>query len=596
MQNADKEDIIIFGASGGGSTAYELLNQDYNIKGFSDNDAKKWDKLYLGKPVIKPDTLLEMKNIIIIIASEYYFAINRQLREMGLSNIKVFVDRSMDKNQSCKDAYVLCEIPKEHLFETCSIDWEKVNKIKNDFSKNYYVNNRKSITERVLPKDNRLKKVLFCSYLFPPIGGAGIQRSLKFVKYLRRYGYDPVVLTVDPNSYFGNKDKTMLDEIEDDISIIQVNGDVSLCEAIPKNEQQEIINLYAGIFESQDVTESYMKAAGQLTFPLLPPDKSMCWVNRCLSCIEDKLDLSKIDLIYTTGNPFATYILGYYIKNKYNIPWIQDYRDSWCTNKYYIENLYTSKWRQTLVWQEKLEEGLVKRSDAIVTIGDEADEYVEKYGVDKSKFFDIKNGYDEDDFKNIHILDKKNQKFTLCHNGEIYIGRNPIYLMRIINDIIDNGKIDKDTIQWIFNGDIEQRYKELLDKEDKYKIIKYNGYLKHGKSIETAMNSDVLVLFGEQGEGAKVVYTGKVFEYLRMKKPILCFSSEGVLNELLSETRTGEVFEYDDYSGAEKYLVHLYEKWKLGEVGTDPDEYEIEKYSRENETKQLAQIFDNLLI
>lgn len=589
------DDIIIFGAGGLGKIAYESLHKNYNIIGFSDNDKKKWGNLYINKPVIAPKQLLQISEKTIIIASEYYAVINRQLRDMGLNNIRVFIYKEDIKSEIDRNAYELYEIPKEYLFELCSIDWEKINRIKDNFSENY--NASKNIDEIVIKRNKNLKKVLFCAYTFPPTAGGGVQRSLKFVKYLRRYGYEPIVLTVSPeDNYYHIKDESLLLEIEDDITIISVDGNTSICEKIPQKEQQEIINLYAGVIGSREVIEDYMKKSRELPLKLLPPDKSICWVNKCLECIENKINLDKIDLVYTTGDPYSTYILGYYIKNKYHIPWVQDYRDAWCTNKYYIEHIYTSAWRKTLVWQEKLEEVLVKTSDAVVTIGDEAQEYVEKYGVDKSKFFSIKNGYDEDDFQNIHIQNEKNSKFTLCHNGTIYIGRDPSILLKIINRLIDKGAIDKEKIQWIFNGNMEERYKVPLNKEDKYNIIKYNGYITHEKSIEISINSDVLVLFGEHGEGAKVIYTGKVFEYLRMKKPILCFSSEGVLNELLSETRTGEVFEYDDYSGAEKYLVHLYEKWKLGEVGIDPDENEIEKYSRENETKQLAQIFDNLLI
>lgn len=595
MNNSNKKRIVIFGAGAAGQTAYEVLCEEYNIVAFSDNDQSKWGSIYLDKPVIEPKVLQEKKDVIVIIASEYYAEINRQLRDMGIDNIKVFMYKASMKHKLNKDAYGLYEIPKEYLFEKCIVDWEKISKIKNNFSLNYDKNVEDTAVDKVLlKKDDNLKKVLFCAYLFPPIGGPGVQRALKFAKYLKRNGYDPIVLTVEPDNYYMfDKDESLLKEVED-ITIIRVKNDVNVCEAIPQKEQQEIINLYAAIFDSQEYIESYIKAVSKMTFPLLTPDMTICWVNKCLACIESRVDLNDIDLVYTTAAPFTSFILGYYIKNKYGIPWVQDYRDSWCTNEYYINNIYTASWKQTLIWQEKLEEKLVKKSDAIITIGDEAGEYVDKYGVDRAKFFDIKNGYDEDDFKNISLEIERNEKFTLCHNGEIYINRNPIFLLHSINNLIDSGIVRKEKIQWVFNGAVESHYKAALDKEDKYHVVKYNGYLKHDESIKFAMNSDVLVLYGESGEGAKVMYTGKVFEYLRMKKPILCFASKGVLDELLSETQTGKVFEYDDYEGMEEYLAQLYKKWENGENGINVNESEIQKYSRENETKMLAEVFNSL--
>ena len=592
-----KEKCVIFGAGRYGIVSYELLKEIYDIIGFSDNNEKKWGEKVLNLPVLKPELLLEIDRLTIIIASQWYAAINSQLRKMGLKNIKVFwykADINIDIIYD-ESVYVLSELPDTRLFKNCKLDWEHITEIRKDFSKNY---NEVTITrQNELKKNNGLKKVLFCAYCFPPIGGPAVQRSLKFVKYLRRYGYEPIVLTVLPDTYYQLPfDQALLNEIESDITIIRISNNVYLPETISNEEQQEIINLYAGIIESEECLNKYIEVAGEIAYPLLS-DNSICWVNRCLKYIEDKLDLSEIEILYTTGAPYDTYVLGYYIKYKYDIPWVQDYRDPWCTNKYYIENVW-APWKQSLFFREEMEKELIKKSNIVVVTAEGLiDEFIIKYGVDKSKFIEITNGYDEDDFKNLLVDFQKNQKFTLCYNGHVYIKRNPIPLLCVINELITQGKIKKDKIQWVFNGLVENQLKQLMDKEDRYKIIQYNGYMSHQESIKIAINCDVLILLGETEDGAKVMYPGKTFEYLRMKKPILCFSSKyGMLDKFINKTKTGQNFEYNDCDGMKKYLLYLYEKWEKGENDSiEVNEEEIKKYSRESETKHLAEVFNHVI-
>lgn len=230
--------------------------------------------------------------------------------------------------------------------------------------------------------------------------------------------------------------------------------------------------------------------------------------------------MSDIDIIYTTGNPYSTYFLGYYIKKKYGTRWVQDYRDPWMTNQFYLDNYYDNK-KESETLQRQLENALIQFSDAVVAVApDMAKEYITEYSIPEEKVHLITNGYDEDDFGNVAAGCEKNKQFTLCYNGTIYVDRNPLKLLKSINELIDEKQIKEDEIQWIFNGVIDISWKRQMDSADRYHIIKYNGQLTHLESIESAMGSDLLVLFGAEGEAAKIVYTGKVFEYIRMYKPV----------------------------------------------------------------------------
>ena len=580
----DNKKCIIFGAGKRGNVAYRLLKMEYEVIGFADNDAKKWGEFFCEKLIYNPDELKQIKNVEIIIATVYYSSIYTQLKKMGIINVSVFLHMG-SAIDDVGDKYKLCQLPNKPLFSGCKFDRKKAEEIEKDFTRNYSLGQRKEGNALDI-KEKR--KVLFCAYIFPPLGGGGVQRSLKFVKYLRKFGYEPVVLTVGKNDGSVIEDNSMLAELEDDIKVIRIDYNIFLPELMSKEEQQEIFNLYMGVMQSENWINEYQQ------YTRLVPDDKIVWVNQCLKEIESIIDLKDIDIVFTTGNPFSSFFLGYYIKKKYGMKWVMDYRDPWMCNDYYIENFYKSV-KDTVELQRQLENKLVSLCDCIVGASDLKEDFVKKYNIESDKFVEITNGYDEDDFKDIKIEEVGNASFTLCYNGRIYGNRNPVFLLRIINRLIEEKKIDSGKIQWNFNGGIEGRWKELLKQEDLYNIIHYNGSLSHKESIVSAINADLLILFGEEGMGTIIVYTGKLFEYLRMKKPILSFSAKGgVLDKVFQQTNSGRNFEYKDELGIREYILSIYDAWNNKTKVLRPKEEEIKKYDREYLTCQLSRVFDRI--
>ena len=323
--------FIIFGVGRIGNIAYGLLRDKYEIIGFADNDAKKWGKSFCEKLIYSPDKLGTFNDVEIIIATIYYRMICEQLSREGINNIQVFF------RVGSGDKYILykwSDMP-PLLFSDCKLDRKKISEIEMDFSRNYSLAHQR---EKIALDSKEKRKVLFCAYIFPPLGGSGVQRSLKFVKYLRKFGYEPVVLTVGKNDGVIIEDSSMLAEVGDDINVIRIDYDIGLPELMTKEEQQEIFNLYMGAVQSENWIKEYQQFL-QESYLMLLPDNMIIWVNRCLKEIEQKIDLKDIDIIYTTGNPFSTFFLGYYIKKKYGIKWVIDYRDPWMSSDYYVENL-----------------------------------------------------------------------------------------------------------------------------------------------------------------------------------------------------------------------------------------------------------------
>lgn len=579
---------IIFGVGKIGNIAYRLLKDEYEIIGFADNDSKKWGEFFYEKIIYSPDKLGLFNNAEIIIATRYYGIIYEQLKRNGINN-NIWVFTYVVGSSGKYKLYPLSDI--SPLFSDCKLDRKKVSEIEMDFTQNYSLRQQ---DERVVLDIKEKRNVLFCAYSFPPLGGGGVQRSLKFVKYLRKFGYDPIVLTVEKSDGTIIEDSSMLNEVEEDISVVRIDCDIVLPEFMSKEEQQEVFNLYMGVMQTDNGMKEY-KHFLQKSRSILLPDNKIIWVNRCLKEIEQKIDLKAIDIIYTTGNPYSTFFLGYYVKKKYGIKWVMDYRDPWMSNDFYVENY--RKYSDIIIkLQRQLENKLVSFSDRIIGAADFKKDLIEKYGISAEKFVEITNGYDEDDFRNIEIRETKNTKFTLCYNGSLYGERNPLYLIKIINYLVVEGKINNCKIQWIWNGDLEERWKHLLDKEDKFGLIQYNGYLSHKDSIKSAMNADLLIHFGYEGTGTDIGYCGKLFEYLRMKKPILSFSTKGgILDKVFQETHSGKNFDYRDEHGISEYLLQEYCAWEQGIEAIHPNEKEIRKYDRENLTYKLASVFSEVL-
>lgn len=590
------ENIIIFGASRYGEIAYNVLKKYYNVKAFADNAPSKWNILFCGIKVISPEEITVKDKV--IVASQYYYSIGLQLFKMGIMDVKKFIYQGeLNKVDDYSKPYQLVDIKEKVLFEGINPDKEKVQMLRENFSCNYDGKGNEKPSGLSFNAAEK-KKVLVCAYIFPPLAGSGVQRTQKFVKYLREFGYEPIVVTVGETGAIFQKDEKLINEIPDDIEIIRVDDSFKLPELLDKEEQQQIMNLYYGIVGSMDWVEKYKEAISeQVKNPLLNsllPDNKMYWVNNVLKTIEQSIDLNGIQLVFTTGGPFSDFVLGYYIKKKYNIPWVADYRDPWTTEESYKTYNYKNRER-IFELEHDLEKELVKSMDRIIVLAEHIVlNFNKKYSVPLEKMVTITNGYDSDDFVNLTV--EKSDKFTLCYNGAIYIDRNPKILLMLINELIDEGVIDKEKVQWIINGIVDvNRFAELKE-ADRYNILLYNGYCNHKKSLQYIKNADMLVLFGAAGEAGKFVYTGKVFEYLASLNTIISFSApDGVLEKLLEYTGCGRNFDYSDKGAIKEYVASLYLKWKNGIEIIQPIKEHVEQYDRYKLTGDLAKVFDKLI-
>lgn len=499
------------------------------------------------------------------------------------------------------------------LFNDYGIEKAKVFQWKDDNKKEYYLKdiNCKPLYYNFKPceavdkktnasekqKKSSEKHVLVLAYYYPPIGGSPIQRTLKYVKYLSQMGYRITIVTVDESNN-ECRDKSLLDEIPANVKVVRFANAFTENDTLSLNNQKRIYKLLCNVDCSKEFLDLlYSVQQEQIWYPL--PDRLILWATEVYEKIEEYVDMSDVDVLYSTVPEWSPHLLGYLLKQKYGIPWVADYRDPWTISKEYVCQVYPFITTDEYEWQKLLEQKLVLNMDAMIQLDDYIKELYERedgYDIRQSSIFIIPNGYDEDDFRNIKIREGKNSRFTLCYNGSLGYSRKPKWVLQAVNELISDGYINKNEILWIFNGPTtEKKYREEIELYDEYGITRNNGLLPHVESIQVASDADVMVVYGEYGEVGKQAYTGKFMEYLRIGRPILSFSStESPINRILNETNLGRNYSLEDVKGIKEFLIEYYNEWKKSGEKKPCYDATIEKYSRRYLSEQLAKVIEGV--
>ena len=439
-----------------------------------------------------------------------------------------------------------------------------------------------------------MKKVLIIAYYFPPLGWSGVQRTLKFVKYLRNFGWEPVVVTVGKTK-FPILDESLLEEIPEGVEIIRID-DVKFKDITDelKEKMREYSKCSFDIISDVKLKHEYEKEIEnnfeKLRSLFLFPDGNVVWANNVIKEISNRINLKNISLVYTTSAPYSTHQIGYYLKEKHKLPWVADFRDEW-TNNPYLSSSKDLRYRL----ERNIEDEILLNCNKLITISSKAKHnYINKFNINEGKIEVITNGYDEADFKHISV-NEKDKKFTITYNGSFYSSINPYAFIKAINNLLKKDLINSSNIIVRFIGKIDSEIRSRINNMDIFNIITIKDYMNHKDSLRLSSKSNLLLLVIGKGENVKSVYTGKVFEYLRIKEPILALSPRGsIVEELLDETGCGINVEYDDIKGIEDIILKSYNDW-LNNKPFIVNEDEIKKYDRKILTKKLSIVFNYLV-
>lgn len=571
MNELKGKEIIVFGASENGKLACEYLSGENKILFICDNNESKWGQTIGGYSIFSPEKIVHYKDAVVVVAIvKRYTEVIFRLREMGIRDVWHFVeycDLKLEQNKiRLRLIPIEAQIPVKVSFDEHQITYSHDNCCKS-------------------------QNVLIFANHFPPIGGSGVQRPMKFAKYIKNFGYTPIVVTRAYCEKALSFDYSQTDELKT-VGIIRVQDTPYYPEEMTNEDFKLLMNLLSSIGLDHSWCEEYRNIAFQKWETI--PDVDVMWVIYCMNNISRFIDLKTVSIVYTTIGPYSSALFGAYLKKRYGIKWVLDYRDPWCLNDYNMRAFYEFRMDRR-DFEKELEIALLKTADHVVSASEAFCDDFRKY-CPVVKTTCITNGYDEEDFLGIAYDGGKGEFFDILFNGYIYDNYDIGFVLEVLNEMISEDSIGRDKLRLVFNGSDPSKYSKFMAL-DKNNIVRYNGYLSHRKSLESLCSANILLLFGMFGEGAYSIYSGKLFEYMRTGIPILSISSPyGVQHEMVEEHGHGITATSEDKEKIKEFILEQYTEWKDNKTVRikEPDDY-VRSFSRECLTKRLADVFDEVL-
>ncbi|MDR1698324.1 MAG: glycosyltransferase family 4 protein [Prevotellaceae bacterium] len=429
-----------------------------------------------------------------------------------------------------------------------------------------------------------MKKILVITYYWTPCGGAGVQRWLKFCKYLPEFGVAPIVLTVDEK-------QASYPQIDHSLE-----ADVSPDLRVERTDTRELYNLYKrfspqkeipyGGFSNEKKPNLFQKISRFIRGNFFLPDPRRGWNRFAFRRACALIEAEQIGTVITTSPPHSTQLIGRRLKKKYpQLKWIADLRDPY-TDIYYYKNLYPT-WLATQL-NKYYERKILLESDRILTVSED----VKRIFAGKIRNFPaekiviIPNGYDEEDFDTSTTLSNRDSnKFVITYTGTM----SDLYdIAALISAVKNLPEKDKNHILIRFVGNISPNIIRQIEENGLGKNVEYAGYVAHKKSVEFLQTADLLLLVIAKTDNNKGIVTGKIFEYLASRTPVLCIApTDGDAAKIIEECRAGQTFDYADEKGMSGYLTFLLQEKEAGKsVRNSNNAYQ--KYSRKKLTELLA--------
>lgn len=434
------------------------------------------------------------------------------------------------------------------------------------------------------------KRILIITYYWPPSGGPGVQRWLKFVKYLPEFGWKPTIF-IPENPSYPIIDETLEKEVSKDLEIIKTKiwEPYQIAEFFGKDNKK----FKAGQFDVGKNQSWKSKLSIWVRGNFFIPDARVFWVKPSVEFLKKYLKENHFDAFVTTGPPHSLHLIGLELKKEFpNLKWIADFRDPWTEISYYKHLKLTKSSDKK---HRNLEAQVFKTADiTLATSFTDAENFRKK----AANSFCITNGFDEDAStplsmatQNPQTLKRSNPqtKFTLSYIGVLEQLRNPEILWKVLGELIKENKNFKDDFELKFVGRIDDKILEKIENSELKNSVKNLGYLSHSAANAEMRNSDLLLITNFPNETSKGIIPGKIFEYLQTGNQILSFGpKDGDVKKILEETNAGKHFSYDDSEPLKSFILEKYQDWKNGNLSSQTKN--IDQFSRKNLTKKLSEI------
>ncbi len=434
-------------------------------------------------------------------------------------------------------------------------------------------------------------KVLIITYYWPPSGGSGVQRWLKFVKYLPSFGVKPYVYTVE-NGEFPILDETLQNDVPKEAVIIKkpIWEPYGFYKKISGQKNKKIAHGF--VSEKKSTIKKLVHGVSVFVRGnFFIPDARKFWVKPSAKFLEDYIKENKIDIIISTGPPHSMHLIALKLKQKCNVKWIADFRDPW-TGVYYLSEMKLTG--LAFNKHRKMENDVLLNADSIVTIGPNLKLNLAKLINQKdisSKISIIPNGFDFE--YNSAPSDNLDKEFSIVYLGLFSKEQNHPAFWKALNELCSEDEVFKSKLKIRLVGKIDSSIEQEIELNGLTSVYEKLDYVPHHEVRKMQRNSQVLLLSINRYPNAKEMLTGKLFEYIGSNRPILCLGpTDGDAAAIINETKTGYVCNWDDIKAMKDCLKKMFAAYQNNELTIHP--INVENYSRKNLTRKLVEILNQL--
>lgn len=410
------------------------------------------------------------------------------------------------------------------------------------------------------------------TYYYPPQGGAGVQRALKFIRYLPEFGWSPVVLASKPEPG-AILDPTLIQQIPGDTVNVRVKG-FSLPRWFP------------------------WRVRSWITRWILVVDEQLGWYIPGLRAASSLIRQHNPQAIFSTSSPFTSHLIALELKKSTSLPWVADFRDPWVDNP---NAAYPTRWHARRI--TSLERKVCMSADRILVTTPRARLSLLQRLDDlpQDKVIYLPNGYDPQDFSSLQpadsrISDNPSDIFKIVHSGSFYShGRTPDFFLQALNNLLSSSVIPRNKIRLHLAGNLGKPALLAVERSGVKDLVVEHGYLSHSESLKLLMNADLLLLINHPGKAGELVVPAKLYEYLGAGKPFLLLTGQGAVSDLSRQIGFGTVVDPEDIGAISRALLEYYQLWESRTCAGKVREADLTPFQRRPQARQLAKLLDSLV-
>ncbi len=426
-----------------------------------------------------------------------------------------------------------------------------------------------------------LKHVLLITYYWPPAGGAGVHRWLRFSKFFKENGWQMHVYSPS-NAQFPIVDEQLSAEIPSELIQLQH----------PIFEVQQLIAKKAGFGKGSGVNTTKKKSWIQKSMiwvrgNLFIPDARVFWIRPSVKRLKAYLkEHPEITHIISTGPPHSVHVIARNLKRNFpNLNWMADFRDPWTQIDFY-QDLLPGKWADNR--QKELEKSVLSEADSVITVSEDCAKGLKEIG--KRPVEVITNGFIFPDFD--PRSKQLTEKFTITHFGSMAESRNPNILWKALSELVQENSAFAKALKIELFGNVDNSVLESIQTHGLTPFFDGVQTVKHHESIELQQTRSLLLLVANNSPNVKGILTGKFFEYLGAKRPILGMgATDSDLANVMKETNSGILIDFTDTEGMKKTLLTYFEQWQKGELYVELKN--LKNYSSQNIAQQIVKLLEH---